>query len=82
MSKPNRDQKPETKRPMLAMERPSAKPRARDPKDAAAALQDGETRLAVDIPIRVHRALKMRAVEQGRPMRDLVLEIFANAGFS
>jgi hypothetical protein len=74
--------KPKSAKPTLNMDRPSARPRIRDPKEAAAALQDGETRLAVNIPIRIHRALKMRAVEQGRPMRDLVLDIFAEAGFS
>jgi hypothetical protein len=69
-------------KPTLNMDRPSARPRTRDPKEAAAALQDGEARLAVNIPTRVHRALKLRAIDQGRPMRDLVLEIFAAAGFS
>jgi len=67
-------------KPVLNMDRPSARSRDRDVKNAAA-LQDGEQRLAVNIPIRVHRALKIRAVEQGRPLRDLVLEIFAQAGF-
>lgn len=73
--------KQKSKRPVLAVERPSAKPSGAS-RQAAEKLQDGEVRLAVNIPIRVHRAMKIRAAEQGRSMRELVLEIFSKAGFS
>jgi hypothetical protein len=77
--------KPETKqtprRPVPAADRPSTK-RGRAPKQEAGKGAEGEVRLAVNIPARVHKALKIRAIEQSRTLRELVLEIFSKAGFS
>ncbi len=47
---------------------------------AARRVDEGEARLVVNIPERLHRALKMRAVERGITIRALVLELLEHAG--
>jgi hypothetical protein len=39
-----------------------------------------EARLAVNLPIRVHRQLKVRAAEEGMSIRDYVLSLLRREG--
>jgi hypothetical protein len=42
--------------------------------------EDKETRLAVNLPIRIHRQLKVRAAEEGMSIRDYVLSLLRREG--
>ncbi len=39
-----------------------------------------QARLAVNLPIKAHRQLKARAAEEGRSIRDYVLEMLRKCG--
>lgn len=67
----------------LKMSRPTTK---KAPTTTAAkgaqALEDGEVRLSMNVPTRVHRQLKIRAVEHGTTVRAYVLELLAKDGLT
>jgi hypothetical protein len=51
--------------------------RSRSRQSAAA---DKEARLAVNLPLRIHRQLKVRAAEEGMTIRDYVLLLLKREG--
>jgi hypothetical protein len=65
----------------LKMTRPTTKP---EPTTSAAkgaqALEDGESRLSVNLPTHLHRRLKIRAVETGKTVRAYLIELLAKDG--
>lgn len=67
----------------LTLARPSSSP-SRGRKTAAAAaarlVDEGQARLVVDMSKRDHDALRMRAIECGKSIREYVLELLARDG--
>ena len=53
----------------MYIERTTMKPKTRRPKPRV----DNDARLVVNVPARVHRAIKLRAVERGITIRDYIL---------
>jgi hypothetical protein len=58
--------------------------RARRAKTRKETIEDpsGEARLAVNLPVQLHRQLKARAAEQGSSIRDFILELLKKNGIS
>ena len=50
------------------------------PTRESAATLEAEARLAVNLPVHLHRQLKARAAEQGSTIRDYILELLAKDG--
>lgn len=71
-------------KPKLNMSRPSAKrtPATEATKAAAQAIEAGEARLVVNLPIAIHRRLKIRATEQGKTIREYVLRLLEQDGIA
>jgi predicted DNA binding CopG/RHH family protein len=70
--------KPKT--PQLALARPTTTKKTTEAARAAAKLEDGDARLVVNLPERLHRSIKMRAVEQGVTIREYVLGLLERDG--
>lgn len=58
-----------------ALERPSKAKSAK-----AARLEEGEARLVVNLTPRVHKAIKLRALERGLTVRAYIHELLAKDG--
>jgi hypothetical protein len=54
--------------------------RARESRKKNGSPAKTEARLAVNLPISIHRTLKRRAAETGTTMRELILDLLARAG--
>lgn len=68
-----------TRKPKLSLERPSKK--GREAKRAATRFAQGQSRLVCDLPVGVHRALKIHVSQQGITMRHFLLNLLAAEGF-
>lgn len=71
-----------TTKPKLALARPTTT-KAQGPSAAARAaakLEEGDARLVVSMPERLHRAIKMRAVERGVTIRQYVFALLEADG--
>ncbi len=55
--------------------RPSTRASARTSKAAAARHEQGVSRLAVNLPEMLHRKLKKHAIDAGKSVRDVVIEL-------
>jgi hypothetical protein len=62
---------------MKARRARKARPKGARETDSAA---DGEARLAVNLPIQLHRQLKARAAQQGTTIREFILELLRKQG--
>jgi hypothetical protein len=57
--------------------------RARKAKATRREIEDAaEARLAVNLPVQLHRQLKAKAAEQGSSIRDFILELLKKNGIS
>jgi hypothetical protein len=58
--------------------------RARKAKATRREVEDtsAEARLAVNLPVQLHRQLKAKAAEQGSSIRDFILELLKKNGIS
>jgi len=65
-------------KPRLVLARPTPTPSAR----AAAKFEEGEARLVVNLPEKLHRALKIRAAERGTTIRQYILSLLEADGLS
>jgi predicted DNA binding CopG/RHH family protein len=72
------------KKPKLELARPSKRVAAvvaNGKKSAAAeAIEAGEARLVINVPIELHRRVKIRATERGLTMREYVLSLLREDG--
>jgi hypothetical protein len=75
-------------KPSLDTQRPSSEPRpslipSSSPSSRAAQqLSDGKARIVIDVPIATHRALKVKAAQQGRSIKEYVLSLLESEGIS
>lgn len=70
-------------KPTLNMDRPTKKPAPTTiAAKGAQAMADGEVRLSVNVPTRVHRQLKIRAVERGKTVRAYLLDLLSADGIA
>jgi predicted DNA binding CopG/RHH family protein len=67
-------------KPKLALMRPTTVKKNAAAAKVAAKLEDGEARLVVNLPERLHRAVKMRAVERGMTIREYVIGLLGSDG--
>lgn len=66
-------------KPKLNLTRPSAA-KAHAAREAAKSIEQGESRLTVNIPTALHRGLKVHAVREGTTIRDFIVKVLEQAG--
>lgn len=69
-------------KPSLNMTRPSTAKSKAAPQNGKAKIVQGTTRLVVDMPTDLHRRLKLKAVLNGKKIREYVLDLLARDGLS
>ena len=66
----------------LSLNKPSREQSEERAKAAAQKLGDGEKRIVADVPVHIHRQVRVRCLERGVLVRDYILELLAKDGIT
>ena len=66
----------------LSLRKPSRDRTEAEARAAAEKLGKGEKRIVADVPVHIHRQVRVRCLERGVLVRDYILELLAKDGIT